>query len=536
MDRPPSLLCLLALCWTISLPAHPAPDATLPDGGRYFGGMQDGLLHGDGRLEWSNGDVYEGEFENGMMSGAGRIEEAGGQVYEGKFRDGKFHGLGEVTTPGGRTYTGEFQQGQLVLGNYTDRDGTIYRGEYGDWEFHGWGRLETGTGRVWQGRFDYGRFIEGTHIDLDGSTYTGRFHEWMLHGEGSHTTSWGDSYRGRFVQGVLEGEGEHRNADGDVYRGTFEYGMYHGAGRLVYDSGAVYEGEFEYGARHGRGRLTAADGTIRKGEWRQDRLESDPDPVETTAEELLYTQPALLAESFSGLAESEPGRIDLYLLAVGGDGRQEVFRREVEYVSSRFEQRFGTGARTVTLANSRNHHGRIPLATTTSITRALAAIAERMDTERDILFVFLTSHGSEDHQLVLAQKGVQLPDLPADRLGELLSASPIRWKVVVISACYSGGFIEPLADERTLIITAADKDRQSFGCSDEADFTYFGRAFFKQALNETRDFVAAFERAAGLIRERETEEDISPPSTPQIHAPEPVVTHLRSWLEQFEDE
>ena len=56
-----------------------------------------------------------------------------------------------------------------------------------------------------------------------------------------------------------------------------------------------------------------------------------------------------------------------------------------------------------------------------------------------------------------------MPALPAATLAELLAESGIRWKVVLVSACYSGGFIPPLADEQTLVMTAARADGRERG-------------------------------------------------------------------------
>jgi hypothetical protein len=91
---------------------------------------------------------------------------------------------------------------------------------------------------------------------------------------------------------------------------------------------------------------------------------------------------------------------------------------------------------------------------------------------------------------------MELADLPADELAAVLAPLKNRDKVIVISACYSGGFIPALKDERTLIMTASRADRVSFGCSEEADFTYFGDALFAQALNQTDDLQQAFKLAA----------------------------------------
>jgi hypothetical protein len=82
----------------------------------------------------------------------------------------------------------------------------------------------------------------------------------------------------------------------------------------------------------------------------------------------------------------------------------------------------------------------------------------------------------------------------------MLNASGARYRVIIISACYSGVFARALADRRTLVITAAAPDRPSFGCEDGATWTYFGDAFFNQALRgsrtlDARDYETTHERA-----------------------------------------
>jgi hypothetical protein len=186
------------------------------------------------------------------------------------------------------------------------------------------------------------------------------------------------------------------------------------------------------------------------------------------------------------------------------------------------------------------------MGTLTSLRDTLKAVAARMDREQDILFLFLTSHGSREHELVLSQDGMALPDLPAKTLAAMLKESGIRWKVIVVSACYSGGFIPPLRDERTLVITAARSDRTSFGCADENDFTYFGRAYFKEALPNAGSFQHAFRQAEILVKEWErkdaadaakaagkaVKEDKDNESLPQMHAGEAIEAHLKRWWAQ----
>lgn len=138
------------------------------------------------------------------------------------------------------------------------------------------------------------------------------------------------------------------------------------------------------------------------------------------------------------------------------------------------------------------------MATRETISRAVQTLAQRTGPE-DLIFIYLTSHGTQDHELVLDQPRLSLADLPADALAAALAPLKNRDKIVVISACYSGGFIPDLKDERTLIITASRADRVSFGCSEEADFTYFGDALFARALVETDDLQHAFNEAKPML-------------------------------------
>jgi hypothetical protein len=85
----------------------------------------------------------------------------------------------------------------------------------------------------------------------------------------------------------------------------------------------------------------------------------------------------------------------------------------------------------------------------------------------------------------------------------------------VISACHAGSFIASLADPQTLVIAAARADRSSFGCEDRRRWTYFGDAFFNQALREESSFTAAFRRARKTIALWEAREQ-RVPSLPQI--------------------
>ena len=144
--------------------------------------------------------------------------------------------------------------------------------------------------------------------------------------------------------------------------------------------------------------------------------------------------------------------------------------------------------------------------------RALAEAEKGMDPAEDVLFLVLTSHGSPQG---IAERGAGIEGLlPPDELRKALDGSRFRRKVVIVSACFAGIFL-PLASPDTLVITAADADHPSFGCEEGNRWTYFGDAFFNQALRRPGPLAGRFAEAQTLVRAREEAQHFEP-SNPQI--------------------
>lgn len=526
------------------------PDAILPDGGQYRGEVVDGLLQGPGRLDYRNGSWFVGSFKDGMLEGAGEWQGPGGEHYLGDFHEGMFHGQGTLTYSDGSRYQGGFERNRFSGEGLLEQGGQRYQGEFLNDRFHGLGRLEMPDGSSFQGQFvagapegqgvrtdAYGNQYsglfsqgalngQGNYTGADGDNYSGDFRNSEFHGKGRYQSADGDVWAGEFVDGVMQGSGAYNSSDGSRYLGQFEDWRYQGEGLLTLADGTVYQGHFSAGEYSGKGTLTLADGTRQNGTWQRGRLIRDEQgqPVADTLELGLLQQGRLLDESIAAIPTSTPAR-ELYALALAGDGKQSVFMREADYVSQLMRERFGAYG-SVTLVNHRDHMADRPLATRENLTRVVQALAERTG-EEDLVFIYLTSHGSRRHELNLDQPRLQLADLPASELAALLAPLKDRNKVVVISACYSGGFIPPLKDEKTLVMTAARADRVSFGCSEENDFTYFGRALFAEALAETDNLERAFELAKERVAEREQSDGFEP-SEPQIWAPRGVLQNWRS--------
>mgnify|MGYP000184439659 CR=1 FL=1 len=185
--------------------------------------------------------------------------------------------------------------------------------------------------------------------------------------------------------------------------------------------------------------------------------------------------------------------------------------------------------RTLVLLNHPDTTSTTPLATLSNLKLALKGMATRMN-EDDLLVLFLTSHGSKDHQLYVDMQPLPLDWIEPGDLRAALDAAGIDWRVVIVSACYSGGFIDALQNPMSLVITAARADRPSFGCGDDSEITYFGRAFLVDALNQTRSLPAAFELAKEGVAAREKAEDFDP-SDPQIFVGALIGQRLQSWTD-----
>jgi hypothetical protein len=139
-----------------------------------------------------------------------------------------------------------------------------------------------------------------------------------------------------------------------------------------------------------------------------------------------------------------------------------------------------------------------------------------MNVDRDVLFLSISSHGAQDPAIAVSNSQLPLNDLTDEDLAEALSDSAIKWRVIIISACYAGAYIDSLKNPQTIVITAAAADRTSFGCSNDRDLTYFGEAFYRDALPEARSLRDAFERAKSAIAVRERREHVEP-SKPQAY-------------------
>jgi hypothetical protein len=261
----------------------------------------------------------------------------------------------------------------------------------------------------------------------------------------------------------------------------------------------------------------------------EDDGEEKDDAPQTTArldvEDIYYRQPGLVSHALDGLKPRQPGETSLYFVGFAGDASEREFANEVRYARGLLDRRFNTAGRSLLLLNSHDSVNDTPLANVHNLDAVLQGLSRRMDRQNDVLFIFLSSHGAQDHRLSVNFSPLDMGDLKAEKLKAMLDKSGIRNRVIVVSACYSGGFLDVLRDDNTLILTASSRDHVAYGCGDITEYTYFGEAYFVKALGHHDSFIAAFDEARSLIAEREKNEG-EDPSRPQIYVGRNIVKVL----------
>ena len=135
-----------------------------------------------------------------------------------------------------------------------------------------------------------------------------------------------------------------------------------------------------------------------------------------------------IAPSVSPVHAVEDAR-KVSVVSFGLLGDQGVFRSEATGAAQVVAGHFGSGPIDVQY-NSKKGGG----ATIEALAKSLQVAANGLDTENDILFLILTSHGSPAGLAVKAGRLTQT--LTPSNLADMLARTGVRHKVVIISACY----------------------------------------------------------------------------------------------------
>lgn len=235
-------------------------------------------------------------------------------------------------------------------------------------------------------------------------------------------------------------------------------------------------------------------------------------------------QPALMDEAVARLVPQIRGRTDIYALGVAGWAQQDVFVKELDGALAAIGKTLPVQDRILRLVNHADTAEHTPVASRANFAAAVRSIGRIMDKDEDVLLLFLTSHGSTDG-VALVLPGLIRVGLAPEDVAAVLEREGIKNRIIIVSACYSGVFVKPLANDHTVVLTAADEKNPSFGCSNEREWTYFGDAFFNRSLRPGVTIEEAFLDAKVVIGQWEARDDLTP-SNPQAHFGEALMAKL----------
>ncbi len=240
------------------------------------------------------------------------------------------------------------------------------------------------------------------------------------------------------------------------------------------------------------------------------------------------SQRSLLQAQVTNLSPPTKGATDVYALGIAGWADQDVFLKELDGGLAAIGGILPIHGRTLRLINHSETQAKVPLANPRNFAAAVHAIAAVMDKTEDVLLLLMTSHG-EPTGFGLRLPSELIAELTPQEVAATLNNEGIKNRVVIVSACYAGTFVPPLANDDTIVIAAADAKNTSFGCAPERDWTYFGDAFFRQSVRPGRDFQHAFDNARVLIEGWELM-DRAHPSNPQAHFGPALVARLAPFF------
>ncbi len=137
--------------------------------------------------------------------------------------------------------------------------------------------------------------------------------------------------------------------------------------------------------------------------------------------------------------------------------------------------------------------------------------------------LYFTSHGAPQGMVL----GNRL--LSPRQLARIVDADcGSRPTVLVVSACFSGVFVPALAEKDRIIITAARRDRSSFGCGQTNRYPYFDECVLS-VWPHVDGFIALGLAARSCVAAREKREHVGPPSEPQLRVGSQIAATLPKW-------
>lgn len=213
--------------------------------------------------------------------------------------------------------------------------------------------------------------------------------------------------------------------------------------------------------------------------------------------------------------------------------RSEAFASDVR-AGARFARQLDPDAVLVTQVNPTLFGGDDePLADRSNVEHALAELG-RLARAQDEVVLLLSSHGAPN---LLALNIGNRDDAPlkGSELRQWLQPLQGKPTLLLLSACFSGSLIDTLKTADRIILTAAARNRNSFGCNFEADGTWFIQGLLPTQLDLSQSLAELMKSARTTVAQREERLHVGLPSQPQAFVGNDVRTVYQTPLPRWRE-
>ena len=210
----------------------------------------------------------------------------------------------------------------------------------------------------------------------------------------------------------------------------------------------------------------------------------------------------------------------------------KAFRNDV-LAAEKLARQMDPNALILKLANpARDQPSDWPQATLENFELVMTKMAE-VARPQDRVMLLISTH-SNPGTLNINIAGKNAAPITARGLSDALAPLAKTPTLVVLSACYSGAFLEPLRAPNRVVLTATDVHKASFKCQYPGEYTFFADALFNQAGAEQLSITQWMGAAQKSIQAQEKRKRLAS-SAPKMFVGEEAKAWasqpLKSWLQ-----
>lgn len=205
----------------------------------------------------------------------------------------------------------------------------------------------------------------------------------------------------------------------------------------------------------------------------------------------------MLVVAAAGVARAQA--VHWKAVLVAGDDSIPAFENAIRTLSDRFKER---GIADIRVLSSLRRFARGPqTATTKNLFDALDSLKIGPS---DGCLLYLTSHGTEQGLYMKrdrANNGKLYPEDLEKALDTYCGSVPT---IAVVSGCHSGVFLrDGVKKSNRIILTAARRDRSSFGCDFRLEYTYFDGCLLDE-IERSETWHQLFDQTVECVEDLET--------------------------------